>query len=453
MSESLSLLELNSLVRQSVEDSFAGRVWVRGELAEGREASGGHFYGELVERSADGRGIVARARVNCWAGTYRLVRQDFLRQTGRELGAGLKVLLQVSVTFHEKYGYSLTAHDIDPSYTIGDAARRRWQILEQLRTDGLLEAQRGLALPTLTLRIAVVSSPTAAGYGDFQSQLLGNPGGYRFTMRLFPALMQGDGMEQSVTDALCRIEAEAAAWDVVVIIRGGGAVTDLGDFDNYPLAVCVAQFPLPVITGIGHERDTTVLDYVAHTSLKTPTAVAAFLVSLADAQAARVEGLCGRLTEAARRSLLLERRHVAEAGQRLAVSAQRNLSVAGRRLGNVAMRLPLACRSVVGDGRIHLSRVSLRLSSALRMRIRERWHCHELLEARLRSLDPRLPLSRGYSITLAADGRLVRDVSALRRGTCLRTIVEGGDIVSEVVSAEPSSAELSAQPVSPVSTP
>lgn len=429
----LSLYELNNMVRELMEEGLPSRYWVRGELAEGRQAGGGHFYGELVDRDARGQNVTARARVNCWARTYALVRQDFLRQTGRELAAGLKVLLQVSVSFHEQYGYSLTIHDIDPTYTLGDAAAKRREIIEQLKKDGLLEANGELPLPLLTQRIAIVSSATAAGYGDFENQLEGNAQGYYFRTRLFPALMQGTGAPESIISALQQIAQEADQWDAVVIIRGGGATTDLSDFDSYPLAACVAQFTLPVITGIGHERDTTVLDVVAHTSLKTPTAVAAFLVERADAVARLLTSLEGRISLAAQKRLLGEQRWLDEARRRMTSAAQRSITTQRHRLNDLTLRLPLTCRSVIQRETNRLSTLQARSLPALRLRLQAERHHLQLLEARHQGLDPRRLLSRGYSITTCG-GRVVRSLSDLKEGGEMVTMIENGSITSEIKS-------------------
>ncbi len=431
--EPLSLYELNNRVRQNIESTFRSNCWVRGELAEGRRAANGHFYGELVERNGEGGDIIARARVNCWARIYAWVSDKFLSQTGKELSAGLKVLVQVKVTFHEQYGYSLTITDIDPSYTLGDAAQKRKQIIEQLRKDGLLTANAELPMPLLPQRIAVVSSATAAGYGDFTRQLLENGKGYYFTLQLFPALMQGTGVEKSIIDALSQIADEADRWDVVVIIRGGGATTDLSDFDNYPLAAFVAQMPLPVITGIGHDRDTTVLDSVAHTSLKTPTAVAAFLLELADKQAELLASLQQRIALAAQQNLLAQSRRLEELLRRLPLAAQRNLLTWSRRLDDLLHRMPLCISRMTAQHTNLLDRIWEQMASALRLSVQRQRHNLELFTARLDSLDPKLTLARGYSITIC-QGRLVRSIDDIAPGATLTTNLKDGTITSEITS-------------------
>ena len=275
----LSLYELNTLVRRAVERSLPEDYWLQAELSDVRTHSAGHCYVEFVQKDTRGNALLAKARGVIWANVYRLLRPYFERETGQTFAAGIKVLVQVKVEFHELYGYSLTITDIDPTYTVGDMARRRREILLRLEEEGVLTLNKELPMPVLPRRIAVISSPSAAGYGDFCSQLSANPYGFVYETKLFPAVMQGEQVESSVVAALNKINETFDCWDAVVIIRGGGAVSDLAGFDTYWLAYNCAQFPLPIITGIGHERDDTVLDLVAHTRVKTPTAAAEFLIN------------------------------------------------------------------------------------------------------------------------------------------------------------------------------
>ena len=275
----LSLLELNSLVRRSITSCLPDEYWVQAELSDVRVNYSGHCYLEFVQKDATGNALLAKARGIIWANVFTRLRSYFERETGQAFVSGLKVLVKVTVDFHELYGYSLTVVNIDPTYTLGDMVRRRKEILRQLDEEGILTLNKELELPVLTQRIAVISSATAAGYGDFCNQLLHNSFGFVFYPRLFQAIMQGEQVEQSIIQALDCINATRDNWDVVVIIRGGGATSDLSGFDTYDLAANCAQFPLPIITGIGHERDDTVLDMISHTRVKTPTAAAEFLIN------------------------------------------------------------------------------------------------------------------------------------------------------------------------------
>lgn len=408
----LSLYELNNYVSCLIEDGLPDAVWVTGELAEGRAGSGGHFYGELVQKDARGMSIIARARITIWARNYGMLRYRFTHETGQELRAGLKVQFLVRVTFHEQYGYSLNVLDVDSDYTLGDMARRRQEILRQLREDGIIDDNRTLPLPTLLQRIAVISSDSAAGYGDFCDQLINNDYGLGFRLKLFPALMQGSRVEETVMEALSRIMQEADEWDAVVIIRGGGAVTDLSDFDSYPLAASVAQFPLPVFTGIGHDRDETVLDRVAHTALKTPTAVAAFILDHQVEQLSCLQDL----------------------QQTIIRSVQLRLEREKNRMERFASTLPLLFSRVRERQDYRLQSLFERIKSSIPMRLERERHRLDMLEQRTRSLDPAILLKRGYSMTMV-NGRLVRDVSQLNVGDVITTRLENGIVSSTVISS------------------
>lgn len=276
---SLSLVELNMLVRRSVRACLPDEYWVQAELSDVRSNYSGHCYLEFVQKDSKSNALVAKARGIIWNNVYSRLKPFFERETGQLFVSGIKVLVKVTVDFHELYGYSLTVVDIDPTYTLGDMARRRKEIISRLESEGILTLNKELELPVLAQRIAVISSATAAGYGDFCNQLEHNPYGFVFYPHLFQAVMQGDKVELSIIAALEKIYQTQEKWDVVVIIRGGGATSDLSGFDTYNLAAHCAQFPLPVLTGIGHERDDTVLDVVSHTRVKTPTAAAEFLIN------------------------------------------------------------------------------------------------------------------------------------------------------------------------------
>jgi len=407
----LTLYQLNTLVKEVIEERLPNRYWVQGELSEGRAGYNGHFYGEMIQKDERTASIIAKARVTCWASMYAALSRTFHEATGETLRAGLTVMVEVSVSFHQQYGYSLTITNIDPSYTLGDMARRRQEILRQLEQDGILHDNQQLSLPLLTQRIAVISSATAAGYGDFCNQLLHNEYGFYFHLQLFPAIMQGQHVPETLIAALQQVAAESEQWDAVVIIRGGGSTSDLSDFDSYPLAACIAQMPLPVITGIGHERDETVLDYVAHTHLKTPTAVAAFLI----------ERLAATST------------HVDELSQRISRSVIERISREQQRIIKLASVLPLAFQTVRQRQEHLLDTILLRISNAHRERHIREQHRLQLLEQRLRSLDPALMLQRGYSMTIV-DGHLLHDASEVFPGQKITTRLAKGTITSIVTS-------------------
>lgn len=431
MTQALTLYELNSLVRGTLEASLTEDYWLQAELSEVREGYNGHCYIEFVEKDRTGRQLIAKARGTIWSATYRLLKPYFERETGQVLAPGLKVLVYVHVTFHELYGYSLTVLDIDPSYTIGDIARRRKEILQQLEQEGILNDNKELPMPLLANRIAVISSATAAGYGDFCNQLFHNQYQFKFKAKLFPAVMQGDRVEPTVLAALDEILNDRDSWDVVVIIRGGGATSDLSGFDTYMLAASCAQFPIPVITGIGHERDDTVLDLVSHTRVKTPTAAASFLIAHQLETASRLEELKNQLaTETSRR---LEREHERLERQisRLPLIFSRLKSDGVHRLDMWAQRLRHAVTQRVADDRHKLDLMHERMAMRWPVVLEREQFKLKLLEQRCTAADPALLLKRGYSMTFCGN-ELVRDAAQLKPGDKLTTRLAKGEIRSVV---------------------
>ena len=410
MNDVLTLFELNSLVHEVFEDNFDEEYWVTGELSDaGTPAFGGHFYGELVQKDEESDHIIARARITCWARNYNMLRLRLQKEAGETLRKGLQVKLLVEVNFHEQYGYSLNVLDIDSSFTLGDLAKRRREILQQLEKDGILHDNQELPLPRLLRRIAVVSSATAAGYGDFCHQLETNEYGFHFDVQLFPAVMQGEQVPESIISALEAILSEPP-FDLVVIIRGGGASSDLSDFDSYELAACIAQYPLPVLTGIGHERDETLLDFVAHTRVKTPTAAAAFIIEHQAEEAALLDDLYLRITHSAEERIMREK----------------------QRLEHQRAVLPLLFTNFIQGKQSGLVLLRQRLMNAGKQRLEREQHRLQLMKQRMDSLDPRLLLKRGYSITTCA-GRIVRSTEGLAEGEVLTTQLENGEIYSKVV--------------------
>lgn len=407
--ESLSLYELNHCIRQSLRQSLPDAYWVHAELSEVREAYNGHCYVELVQKAERGNAFIAKARGTIWANIYKILKPYFESATGQCFTAGIKVLLQVTVDFHEQYGLSLTVQDIDPTYTLGDMARRRREILLQLRAEGVLTLNKELLMPLLPQRIAVISAAGAAGYGDFCDQLINNPYGFAFCLRLFPAVMQGDRVEESVIAALDCIAAERDCWDVVVIIRGGGATSDLSGFDTYPLAANCAQFPLPIITGIGHERDDTVLDIVAHTRVKTPTAAAEFLIAQMLDAAEQLVALVDAFAQG-----VTARMHREE-----------------NRLAQLAARIPSLFSLVVTRQLHRIEQLESRLSTALQRTITEQDHRLQLIETVVQNASPQLILQRGYTITRCG-GKMVRDASTLEKGSVITTQFADGEAQSVV---------------------
>lgn len=407
--EALSLYDLNALVRRSLEQCLPDEYWVQAELSDVRTNSTGHCYLEFIQKDPRSNNLIAKARGTIWANVYRLLKPYFEESTGQAFVSGIKVLVQVTVSFHELYGYSLTVQDIDPTYTLGDMARRRREILKQLEEEGVLTLNEELEMPVLPQRIAVVSSSTAAGYGDFCHQLKNNSRGFFFHTELFPALMQGDRVEESVLSALDAILNRQEDFDAVVIIRGGGATSDLSGFDTYLLAAACAQFPLPIITGIGHERDDTVLDSVAHTRVKTPTAAAEYLINCMDLAADELEVLISQLHESVRSRLTEEH----------------------RKLISYRNRIPSAVVRRVSDAKLALLTTRKDISLAVQTSLSRQRHRLELLQQRLVDASPEKMLARGYSITLK-DGKVVKNGDVLQLNDEIVTRLYQGEIVSIV---------------------
>ncbi|MBO7577927.1 MAG: exodeoxyribonuclease VII large subunit [Prevotella sp.] len=419
MEKALTLYELNSLVRETIEEELHQKYWVEAELSEVREVRG-HCYMQLVQydRSEEGgkrkryeNTPIAQASAKCWQSSWQLLRPYFEKETGQRLHAGMKVLLQVYAQFHETYGFSWIVTDIDPTYTMGDMARKRQEIIRVLKEEGVFDLQKELPLPLFCQRIAVISSANAAGYGDFVNQLENNEYGFQFHTQLFPAVMQGEDVEKSVIAALEQIfRGSENTFDCVVIIRGGGATADLSGFDTLALAENVANFPIPIITGIGHERDESILDMVSHTRVKTPTAAAAFLID--------------HLKE------VLE--VLIDAQERITRYAQQKLSTLDAQLSVVAEAIPRLFSVVKTRQDARLDNMQEKMIMLIERRLETEQHRIQLVSEKLKSLDPTLLLRRGYSITLH-DGKVVKDVAALSAGDELETRLAYGSVRSKVL--------------------
>lgn len=428
--DTLSLYELNSLVRNVIDHAFANAYWVEAELSEVREVRG-HCFMELIQKDMFAPTPIARASAKCWKSVWQSLRPKFERATGQPFHAGMKVLLSVTADFHETYGFSWIVQDIDPNYTMGDMARKRLEIIRQLKEEGIYDMQKDLEIPMFAQRVAVISSENAAGYGDFCNHLSHNDYNLVFYPKLFPAIMQGEQVEQSVIAALDRINRYTDRFDVVVIIRGGGATADMSGFDTLALAENVANFPLPIITGIGHDRDESILDMVSNTRVKTPTAAAAFLIDHLVGVWSHLEDCQSRITTHV--NYHMEREHA--------------------RLDRCAERIPMLFSMVRSRQEARLIRLSNSITSLVPKRIIQCQHRLDLIDKairplvekrlmnethrlqqfaiRLQAVDPQILLKRGYSITLH-QGKAVRDASKLQKGDEIETRVEHGKIRSVV---------------------
>ena len=473
--QQLSLSELQGRVKSSLEETFSMPIWVIAEISEMTVNRSGHCYLDLVETEQGTDTVIARCRATIWSYTYRMLKPYFETTTGQVFTEGLKVLLQAKVEYHEVYGFSLNIRDIDPVYTLGDMARQRREIIRRLQEDGVFEMNKELELPMVPQRIAVISSPTAAGLQDFLDQLHNNPHQFVFYTKLFPAVMQGIEAPRSIMDALGQIYEYEQLFDAVVIIRGGGAQIDLACFDQYELAFHVAQFPLPVITGIGHDKDDTVIDLVAHTRMKTPTAVAEFLISGALRFSQELKELEKHFTELVNDQLEQNTNRLNDAADQLNRLVNQMIVAQQNRL-NIA-RIQLANRSAVflKEQQSNLKQLIIgaknktnrfvtrqnhlldqsgnKLNFIFREQVLKRknllnqfGHLIKIraidqirtekknissIQEKLRLVDPQNILKRCYSLTLM-NGKIVKSVQLVKEGDLLETRLSDGIVESKV---------------------
>ena len=431
--QTYSLSELTGEIHDVLKEAFPDTYWVRAETSDVHiNSASGHCYLEFIEKDTQSNQIIAKARGAIWAKTFRMLKPYFEMETGQHFTSGLKVLVRVSIDFHEVYGFNLNVVDIDPSYTLGDLVRKRQEIIRQLQEEGVFTLNKELSLPALPQRIAVITSPTAAGYEDFINQLFYNKAGYPFYVKLFPALMQGEKTEESIIAALERIDSHRELFDAVVIIRGGGATSDLNSFDSYLLAANCAQFPLPIITGIGHERDDTIIDLVAHTRLKTPTAVAAFLINCMD-QAAEQLNLLQQALCTDTLSILQEKKQTLQRiGTLLPATVNNRIERNRSALNLLASKLPTITSGLLERNKNQLELMHQRIHTAISSRLLKESRFIELQEQFIRMASPDYILKRGYSLTLR-DGKILKSAKAVKSVDHLSTRFSDGEIESEVI--------------------
>ncbi len=449
--EKITLFELNQKVKEALALSFRTQYWVIAEISEIKENSSGHCYLELIQKEELQNNPKAKARATIWAYTYRMLKPYFETTTGRPLSSGMKVLVSVEVVFHEVYGYSLNITDIEPNFTIGDIEQKRREAIDKLIAEGVFDMNRGLQLPILPKRIAVISSPTAAGLQDFVNQLLLNKYGYRIEHTLFTANMQGAAAEESIISALNRIYDIHTEFDLVAIIRGGGSQADLSCFDNYWLAAHIAQFPLPVITGIGHDKDVSVVDLVAHTMLKTPTAVAEFILDkYIEAESLIIElkeRLEMTLEEIITNQRLLFEKNLTSiapfifrstSNEKILIERiQKNLAIATNRfLTNEQTSITRTVKSFeihtliqLTDSKNFIKEVNHSLINNAQRFIDNQNNTINRIETLNSSLNPANILKRGYSITLF-NGKVLKDSNHIKQGSVIKTILNRGEVES-----------------------
>ena len=409
--ESLTLLDLQRLVRATLESRFDRPVWLNAEISELKVNRSGHCYLNLVEKGEGSATPRAEARAVIWRSTYAAISAKFERATGAKLSAGISIMVSVMVTYHEVYGFSLQILDINTDYSLGEVERRRRQTIEQLKADGVWDMNHELRITPPALRIAIVSSATAAGYRDFVMEISRSP--YRFELTLFESLMQGDAAEESVLRAMYAIAEREEEFDIVAILRGGGSTSDLALFDSYAIASHVAQFPLPVFAGIGHDKDTSVVDMVAHTTCKTPTAVATTLIEMADNEMAHIEYYAQTLRDGVVARINGERLAIEQVSSQLSRSCVVMLSGLQHRLDILEESITSEARHMVGSQQQRL----------------------EAIDEIIASHNPRNILSRGFAIVRDAEGRAI-NIDTIEPGASVNIEISGGELMADIRSKQ-----------------
>ncbi len=453
--KAISLFDLNKMVREVLQEGFPMTIWIIAEISELNDNRSGHCYLELVDKDPQDDSIRAVSRATIWASRYRMIKPYFETTTGQALDAGIKVMISVKVEFHERYGFSLNILDIEPSFTLGELARKRIEILKKLEDAGVISMNQDLEMPLVPQKIAIISSDTAAGYGDFIDQLNNNQAGYQYYTRLYPAAMQGTSAGKSIIQALDRIAEHESFYDLVVIIRGGGAKTDLTSFDDYDLGYFITQFPLPIIAGIGHERDESIVDIVAHTSCKTPTAVAEFLIQQADYFISDMDNLRQNIVESSRGKLLVWKDQLTtklhtmkQAGDSLLKNewmslrekAIRGSSSTGRyihrqqlSLNTQLLNFQTSVNHFIDFNRQVLTENINNNRHAVRDMIIQENNRLSMLGKEADLQDPARILKKGYSITFY-QGKVLKNSKDVHPGEDVTTQLASGDFNSRVIS-------------------
>ena len=420
MKETISLLELSINIKETIQTIYNGNIWVRAEIAEFREHRNGHCYLDLIEKQEKTDQIAARIRSVIWAYNYRMLKPYFETSTGRSLSNGLKILVQVSVEYHEVFGLSLSINDIDPTFTLGDLEQRKRDIISQLYNEGVMEMNKELSFPIVPQRIAIISSETAAGYGDFVNQLENNHFGIKFSHKIFPATMQGEQAPASICAAFDKIFENVDDFDVAIIIRGGGASIDLLCFDDYSVAYYITQFPIPVLTGIGHERDTTIADMVAYKSLKTPTATAEFLISYAADFLDKIEDYSNLLELLTIEKINKQTYNIEILTQKLFNNVHNLIKSKETSLNRITDRTNNQVKQKLLTYENNLGIKNQQLVFFTNSLIKSKQKQLDFLERQNNLNNPQEILKRGYTLTLF-NGKIVKQSSKLKQGDLIET--------------------------------
>lgn len=428
-SRPLTLFELNHLVSEVIAIDLQQQYWVEAEVSEIREVRG-HCYLELVQKEAFTNTPVARASAKCWANKWSTIRSHFERVAQQPIVKGMKLLLLVYANFHEAFGFSWIITDINAEYTMGNLARQRLEILKTLREEGVIDLQKSLCLSPFALHIAVISSSGAAGYDDFCHQLVDNASGFKFTTKLFAAVMQGEKTEESIIQALNKINEQDDNFDAVVIIRGGGATSDLSGFDTLALAENVANFPLPIITGIGHNRDESIIDIVSFVSVKTPTAAATFLIdNIANTQN-RIDIACRTIRTKAMQMIEYQKLRLTHLATSLTTTPTLVITRQKANVNALSKKMSYCSQAILMQSNDKLRLLNEKINIHIPYLLKKKELMLNSLDSRIKALDPKLLLKRGYSITVTPDGKVVRDATTLKAGDEIITKLNKGKITS-----------------------
>lgn len=410
MIQPISLSELTEQIQEALKINFDKPIWIRAEISEIRENANGHCYLELIEKSSETDYLLAKTKATIWSSTYRMLKPYFENATGQTLQPGLMLLIAVTVDFHGVYGFNLNIKDIDPIFTIGEMAARRLKIIRQLEQDGVADMNKQIKLAQLPQRIAIISSASAAGYGDFTNQLSANKYKFVFYPKLFPAIMQGEQAESSIIKALEKIFDHSDLFDAVVIIRGGGATADLACFDSYELALNCAQFPLPILSGIGHQRDSSIVDMVAHTSLKTPTAAAEFLIERISESETDLNSLWFSIYSISKKRVTDDVQNINTLHWKIRQTLQ----------GKTSKKL------------VEITKLQGNLKNIVERRIIQEEKRISLLEKGIEAHSPAFLLKHGYTIT-SINGKRINSKNQVEKGDKIRTFLPDGSFESEVL--------------------
>lgn len=458
MGEGISLLELNTKIQESLKKDFLDEIWIIAEISELKTNSNGHCYLELVEKDKISDRIVAKNRATIWAYTFRMLKPYFENTTGQVLNEGIKIMVKISVEFHEIFGLSLNIKDIDPGYTIGDLLLKKNEIIKRLTDEGIISMNKELNLPVVLQKIAIISSSTAAGYQDFINQLENNEFGFAFYHKLFQATMQGDTTETSIISALEKIYPYEDFFDAVVIIRGGGSASDLNAFNEYQLGLNIAQFPLPVLTGIGHEKDESIADIVAHKKLKTPTATAEFIIDHNADFLSIIQNLNVHIVQSVRDKIHLQNNIINLLSNKIINTTTNKIFNKHRSLSEVTYRT----KQLISNFKQYHSEKCNQLKSKLDQTSHERilyikqyvnhlgWQFNYLAKDYIKSqhtilniyteknnlLNPKNILKRGYSITYKTDKKVVKKVEDIEEESIVSTKLYNGEFTSKISSVK-----------------